>query len=57
MIMTYNAWNPYEMKQVREYHFSKQKFAELIVRECAQFVGDKNSLAVKQMFEHFGINE
>jgi hypothetical protein len=31
------------------------KLAELIVRECIQFVGDADSLKVKQMKEHFGV--
>ena len=34
-----------------------QKFAELIVRECQDFVGDKGSMAVKEMLEHFGVEE
>jgi hypothetical protein len=32
-----------------------EKFAELIVRECIQFVGDADSLKVKQMKKHFGV--
>ena len=32
-----------------------EKFAELIVRECIPFVGDEDSLKVKQMKEHFGV--
>jgi hypothetical protein len=32
-----------------------EKFAELIVRECQDFVGDKGSMAVKEMLEHFGV--
>lgn len=30
-------------------------FAQQIVRECAQFVGDPDSLAVLEMFEYFGV--
>ena len=30
-----------------------EKFAKLIVLECAQFVGDPNS--IKQMKQHFGM--
>ena len=33
------------------------KFAQLIVRECQDFVGDKGSMAVKEMLEHFGVEE
>lgn len=35
--------------------FLPRKFAELIVRECAPFVGDLDSTAVKELFNHFGI--
>ena len=30
-------------------------FAQQIVLECAQFVGDPDSLAVLEMFAHFGV--
>ena len=33
------------------------KFAELIVRECQDFVGDKGSMAVTEMLEHFGVKQ
>ena len=36
---------------------SLEKFAELIVRECAPFVGDKDSQKVYQMLKHFGVKE
>jgi len=41
----------------RQEIFDKKLFAELIVKECASFVGDENSQAVKKMFKHFGIEE
>ena len=35
-----------------------EKFAELIVRECAQFCEDKNSKLLGTMLkEHFGVEE
>jgi len=39
--------------------FSKQKFAELIVRECADFLKDKldDHFAAEQLEEHFGVEE
>lgn len=46
----------------RDYYFEK-KFAELIVRDCAQFVEDKfdfvgDEIVVKEkMLEHFGVEE
>jgi hypothetical protein len=38
--------------------FDKEKFAELIVRECAQFCEEKNSKLLGTMLkEHFGVEE
>lgn len=38
--------------------FDQEKFAELIVRECAKFCEDKNSkLLGTMMKEHFGVIE
>ena len=38
--------------------FNKQKFAELIVRECAAYVeGTGNWLVAMEMKEHFGVEE
>ena len=38
--------------------FEIEKFAELIVRECAKFCDDKNSkLLGTMMKEHFGVEE
>jgi hypothetical protein len=38
--------------------FNKEKleqFANLIIRECTQFVGDEDSIKVKQMKHYFGV--
>ena len=37
----------------------EQKFAELIVRECADFLKDKldDHFAAEQLVEHFGVEE
>jgi hypothetical protein len=46
-----------------EHNINLEKFAELIVRECAQFVEDKfdfigEEIIVKEkMLEHFGVEE
>ena len=40
--------------------FSKEKFAELIVRECAEFVEHDIEVAgykVKRILKHFGVEE
>ena len=34
-----------------------EKFAELIVRECIQFTGHPDSIRVKSMKSHFGIDD
>ena len=47
----------YSHDQVGMYRELMEKFAELIVRECQDFVGDKGSMAVKEMLEHFGVEE
>ena len=39
--------------------FSKEKFAELIVRECSNFLKDTldDHFAAEQLEEHFGVKE
>jgi hypothetical protein len=39
------------------YHTNLEKFAELIVRECAGFLRDDldNHFAAEQLVEHFGV--
>jgi hypothetical protein len=39
--------------------FDKQKFAELIVRECSDFLKDTldDHFAAEQLEEHFGVEE
>ena len=39
-------------------HFSQEKFAELMVKECAAYVeGTGNWLVAMEMKEHFGVEE
>jgi hypothetical protein len=40
--------------------FSREKFAELIVRECANYITDKatiETLLGERLMEHFGVEE
>jgi len=37
--------------------FDEEKFAKLIVRECIQFCGHPDSIRVKSMKSHFGIDD
>lgn len=34
-VLDYSTWDSYNQKTVDHYKFDKEKFAELIVRECA----------------------
>ena len=34
-----------------------RRFAELLILECAPFVGDPDSEAVEKMMKHFGVND
>jgi hypothetical protein len=40
-------------------NFDRQKFAEMIVKECADFLKDKldDHFAAEQLEEHFGVEE
>ena len=50
-------WSIDEGRYLTNY-LDEQKFAELIVRECAKFCDDKNSkLLGTMMKEHFGVEE
>jgi hypothetical protein len=52
----YSPHNPYNESMYKQRYNSK--FAELIVRECAQFCEDKNSKLLGTMLkEHFGVEE
>jgi len=57
----YTTWDSYNQKELVYYKFNQEKFAELIVRECAD-VGSKFSLAHPeairyQIKKHFGVRE
>ena len=50
-------WSIDEGRYLTNY-LDEQKFAELIVRECAKFCDDKNSkLLGTMMKEHFGVEQ
>ena len=46
-------------KQNDSSFFNKEKFAELIVRECSNFLKDSldDHFAAEQLEEHFGVEE
>jgi hypothetical protein len=45
--------------ELLEFGFDEQKFAELIVKECADFLKDTldDHFAAEQLVEHFGVEE
>lgn len=51
--------NPVQFVETHELWDDRiEKFAELIIRECAQFCEDKNSKLLGTMIkEHFGVKE
>jgi len=46
---------PLYSERSAHWEFDHHKFAQLIVKECAPFVGDLDSTAVKEFFNHFGV--
>jgi hypothetical protein len=59
-------YNSATMMTSRIQEFDKEKFAELIVRECAKFLDDNSGLYIcnnvgsptsKKLLQHFGIEE
>jgi hypothetical protein len=66
----YTTWDSYNQKELVYYKFNKEKFAELIVRECIQVVdnmadpeedSDRYVWALhnasEKIREHFGVQE
>ena len=55
----YTTWDSYNQKELVYYKFNQEKFAELIVRECAEVASNYDGVhyvgtAIKQ---HFGVEE
>ena len=63
--LDYETFDEFNHKTVRHYKFNKQKFAELIVRECAELTLDhKNDNYYNgwldyrdEIKRHFGVDE
>jgi hypothetical protein len=64
--LDYETFDEFNHKTVKHYKFNKEKFAELIVRECADAIikdsrlSDVRSAAngcVRTIKEHFGVAE
>jgi endonuclease YncB( thermonuclease family) len=54
----YTTWDSYNQKELVYYKFNKEKFAELIVKECWALVDHNNKQYIKAQFkELFGVEE
>ena len=63
--LDYTTFDSYNHKTVEHYKFNKEKFAELIVKECIQVGGPEDSYtdewfkakadSVNKIREHFGV--
>ena len=53
--LDYETFDEYNHKTVQHYKFNKEKFAELIVRECAEICLEANDH--KNILQHFGVEE
>ena len=59
--LDYETFDDYNHKTVQHYKFNKEKFAELIVRECARVadIADENKCEWigGNILTHFGVKE
>ena len=65
--LDYETFDNYNHKTVKQYKFNKEKFAELIVRECmdvcyrtdTEYEGHKvkSTVIASKVAEHFGVEE
>ena len=53
--LRHNVLSRSDMEDIQVPDVFIEKFAELIVRECAPFIGDKDSQRVHDMLKHFGV--
>jgi hypothetical protein len=61
----YTTWDSYNQKELVYYKFNQEKFAELIVRECAKVLEIQGSNTGHEQYhygaslieEHFGVEE
>jgi len=56
--LDYQTFDDYNHKIVKHYKFNKEKFAELIVRECARLADNSPQyIDGREILEHFGVEE
>jgi uncharacterized tellurite resistance protein B-like protein len=56
--LDYETFDEYNHTTVQHYKFNKEKFAELIVRQCADItdsIGEHGYIASEEMLEQFGV--
>ena len=55
--LDYETFDEYNHKTVQHYKFNKEKFAELIVRECIDTAFHKGHPDLEFLLKHFGVEE
>jgi hypothetical protein len=64
--LDYKTFDAYNHKTIKHYKFDKEKFAELIVRECLEQIwynredginGNVSQVIKDRITEHFGVEE
>ena len=50
----YTTWDSYNQKELVYYKFNKEKFAELIVKECIE-ISQVGSITESKLKKHFGV--
>ena len=54
----YTTWDSYNQKELVYYKFNQEKFAELIVRECADIANEPGArIPGYYIKKHFGVEE
>ena len=55
--LDYKTFDEYNHQTVQHYKFNKEKFAELIVRECIDTAFHKGHPDLEFLLKHFGVEE
>jgi hypothetical protein len=55
--LDYETFDQYNHKTVKHYKFDKEKFAELIVRECIDTAFHRCHPDLEFLLKHFGVEE
>ena len=66
-VLDYSTWDSHNQKTKDHYKFDKEKFAELLIRECCEVLREEVEVALSAVgspvypegliYEHFGVEE